>query len=108
MDSLGSGTMDCSVGSCTTPVPWQVGHMPSGVFGENESEYSPSGLSPEREYSRRILFDSAETVPTVERAPPPDVDCCSATVGGSPSISPTCGSTAEPMSRRAKGATDSR
>jgi len=82
--------------------------MPSGVFGEKESEYRPFGLSPEREYSRRMLFDSAETVPTVERAPPPEVDCCNATVGGRPLISLTCGSTAEPMRRRANGATDSR
>ena len=108
MDSVGSGTIDSSVGSCTTPVPWHVGHMPSGVLGENESEYSPFGLSPAREYSRRMLLDSAETVPTVERAPPPEVDCSSATVGGSPSTAPTCGSTAEPIRRRANGATDSR
>ena len=82
--------------------------MPSGVFGEKESEYRPSGFSPQREYSSRMLFDSADTVPTVERAPPPEVDCSSATVGGRPSTEPTCGSTAEPIRRRAKGATDSR
>ena len=82
--------------------------MPSGVFGEKESEYRPCGLSPAREYRRRMLLDSAEIVPTVERVPPEVVDCCSATVGGRPSTWLTWGSTAEPMRRRAKGATDSR
>ena len=100
--------MDASVGSWTTPVPWQVGHIPSGVFGEKESEYKPFGLSPAREYSSRMLLESAETVPTVERAPPPEVDCSKATVGGRPSTAPTWGSTAEPIRRRANGATDSR
>ena len=55
-----------------------------------------------------MLLDSAEIVPTVERVPPEVVDCCSATVGGRPSTWLTWGSTAEPMRRRAKGATDSR
>ena len=55
-----------------------------------------------------MLFEIFEIVPTEERAPPRVVDCCSATVGGRPVIEPTRGLTAPPMSRRAKGETDSR
>lgn len=82
-----------------------------GGVRRKESEYKipiPSGYVPTRENSSRTVLLIVETVPTVERAEPPEVDCCSATDGGSPSMEATCGSTAEAMSRRAKGATDSR
>jgi hypothetical protein len=39
MLSDGSRTIDASVASYTRPSPWQVGHAPSGVFGENDSAY---------------------------------------------------------------------
>ena len=35
--SEGSGTMEASVTSYTRPKPWQRGHAPSAVFGENDS-----------------------------------------------------------------------
>ena len=37
--SESSGTIDASVASYTRPRPWQFGHAPSGVFGENDSAY---------------------------------------------------------------------
>ncbi|MFC5043768.1 hypothetical protein ACFPT5_22260 [Ornithinimicrobium kibberense] len=55
------------------------------------------------------MLPAVVTVPTVERDDiPPPRPCSSATVGGSPRTSRTCGSTAAWMSRRAKGATESR
>ena len=45
MDSDGSGTIDCSVGAWTVPVPWQVGHIPAAVLGEKWSESSRPTLS---------------------------------------------------------------
>ena len=40
MVSDGSGTIDASVASNTLPRPWQSGHAPAGVFGENASDSS--------------------------------------------------------------------
>ena len=113
---LGSGTIDSSVGTCCTPRPWHTGHMPVGVFGEKASESSrprgpssiPWGYSPAREYSSRIVFDSAVMVATEDRAVPPPRCWPMATVGGRPSTDRTWGSTAPAISRRANGATDSR
>ena len=115
IDSEASGTIDASVGAWTVPVPWHVGHMPAAVLGEKWSESRrptrstrASGYSPHRENNRRTEFDTVEKVPTVERAPPAERACSSATLGGSPSTRATFGSTAPAISRRAKGATDSR
>src|SRR5699024_10683286 len=66
------------------------------------------GWYPARENSSRNEFDRAVIVPTSERDPPAEVRCSRATVGGIPSTISTWGSTAEPMSRRANGATDSK
>ncbi|MGP9683211.1 hypothetical protein [Brachybacterium sp. AOP3-A1-3] len=124
IESESSGTIEDSVGSRSTPAPWQRGQAPSGVFGEKKSEVrrppwrllwgagprsrTSAGCSPAREYSRRIALERFVVVPTVERAPPTVVRCSRATVGGIPVTDSTRGSTALPISRRAKGATDSR
>ena len=56
----------------------------------------------------RSRLDSVVTLPTEERVVGVPRCCCSATAGGSPSISETSGTPIWWNSRRAYGATDSR